>query len=182
MDKERIKNAVKEILIAVGEDPTREGLVDTPERVAKMYMETCSGMIQDPREVTKSFESNSQGIVIVKDIAFSSTCEHHLLPFVGKATIAYIPGNNRVLGLSKLARVVDVVSSKLQIQERLCNEVASVIAEAISPNGVAVLLEAEHTCMTIRGVKKETALTKTIVYKGIFEEDLNRRNELLQLL
>jgi GTP cyclohydrolase I len=154
IDKERVMAAVRELLFAIGEDPDRPGLIETPDRVARMYEEIYAGLHKDPRDEIKVFqEENHEEMVMVKDIPTYSVCEHHLLPFVGVAHVVYIPKKGKILGLSKLARIVDTLAKKPQLQERLTSEVADVIMEAIEPMGVAVVIQAEHLCMTMRGKK-----------------------------
>lgn len=183
MDKERIENAVREILIAVGEDPNREGLKETPRRVANMYEEMFAGLSQDPKQHLKLFDEKSNDeMVIVRDIPFSSMCEHHLLPFVGKAHIAYIPSNNKIIGLSKLARIVDNFAKRPQVQERLTHDIADFLDESLSPKGVAVIIEAEHMCMSIRGAKASGSKTQTSALRGIIRSDARTRAEALALL
>ena len=183
MDKERIKNAVREILIAVGEDPDRAGLVETPRRVADMYAELFSGLSDDPKRHLKMFDEKSNDeLVIVRDIPFSSMCEHHLLPFVGKAHIAYIPSDNKIIGLSKLARIVDNFAKKPQVQERLTHDIADFLNDNLSPQGVAVIIEAEHMCMSIRGAKASGSKTQTSALRGILKSDARSRAEVLALL
>lgn len=183
MDKERLQAAVREILLAVGEDPDRPGLVETPRRVADMYAEVFAGLETDPRQHLKFFEEKSTDeMVIVRDIPFASMCEHHLLPFVGKAHIAYIPGNGRVLGLSKLARIVNCYARRPQIQEKLTAQIADFIEQNLQAQGVAVVLEAEHLCMTMRGVKASGAQTVTSALRGTMRADSRTRAEALQLL
>lgn len=184
VDHERIAAAVREILLAVGEDPDREGLLDTPARVARMYDELLYGMREEPQQhLLKQFtEGTSEEMVIVKDIPFSSMCEHHLLPFVGKAHVAYIPKNGKVTGLSKVARVVEGFSHRLQLQERLTRQIADAFVETLDVRGVLVVIEAEHTCMTIRGIKKPGSLTVTSAVRGLFQTDLRTREEALQLI
>lgn len=183
MDKERIEKAVREILIAVGEDPNRAGLKETPRRVAKMYEEMFAGLSQDPRQHLKLFDEKSNDeMVIVRDIPFSSMCEHHLLPFVGKAHIAYIPSNNKIIGLSKLARIVDNFAKRPQVQERLTHDIADFLDESLSPKGVAVIIEAEHMCMSIRGAKASGSKTQTSALRGIIRSDARTRAEALALL
>src|SRR5262245_10685019 len=161
VDLPRLQNAVREILAAVGEDPDREGLRETPARVARMYAELFSGLHQDPRaHLQKFFTQEYDEVVLVRDIAFNSVCEHHLLPFMGQAHIAYIP-NGRVIGLSKLARVVEVVSKRPQVQERMTEDIANLLVEELDAKGVAVVIEAAHTCMTIRGVRKPGSVCVT---------------------
>ncbi len=183
MDKERLQAAVREILLAVGEDPDRQGLIETPRRVADMYAEVFAGLETDPRQHLKFFEEKSTDeMVIVRDIPFASMCEHHLLPFVGKAHIAYIPGNGRVLGLSKLARIVNCYARRPQIQEKLTAQIADFIEQNLQAQGVAVVLEAEHLCMTMRGVKASGAQTVTSALRGTMRADSRTRAEALQLL
>ncbi len=183
MDKERIENAVREILIAVGEDPNRAGLKETPRRVANMYEEMFAGLSQDPKQHLKLFDEKSNDeMVIVRDIPFSSMCEHHLLPFVGKAHIAYIPSNNKIIGLSKLARIVDNFAKRPQVQERLTHDIADFLDESLSPKGVAVIIEAEHMCMSIRGAKASGSKTQTSALRGIIRSDARTRAEALALL
>lgn len=183
MDKERIKAAVREILIAIGEDPDREGLVETPDRVARMYEEIFAGLHKDPRSDIKIFkEDNHEEVVLVKDIPLYSVCEHHLLPFIGVAHIAYIPKMGNILGLSKVARIVDTIAKRPQLQERMTSEVADVIMEAISPMGVAVVVEAEHLCMTMRGIKKPGSKTVTSALRGTIRTDARTRAEIMALI
>lgn len=183
MDNKRIEAAVREILLAVGEDPDRKGLVDTPKRVAKMLNEVFAGIDQDPSEHVKTvFHEEHEEMVLVKDIQFSSMCEHHLVPFYGVAHIAYLPKDGRVIGLSKLARILDGVSKKPQIQERITSTIADILMEHLDPRGVIVVVEAEHMCMTIRGVKKQGAQTVTSAVRGIFKSDSKSRNEVLALI
>ena len=155
VNKERIKKAVREILIAIGEDPDREGLIETPDRVARMYEEIFKGIHTNPNDLAKIFdEQDATEPVIVKDIPIYSMCEHHILPFIGVAHVAYIPRNGKILGLSKIARMVECVSNKLQLQERMTQEIAKCIQETIDPLGIMVIIEAEHMCMIMRGIKK----------------------------
>ena len=183
MDKEKIEKAVREILIAVGEDPNRAGLKETPRRVANMYEEMFAGLSQDPRQHLKLFDEKSNDeMVIVRDIPFSSMCEHHLLPFVGKAHIAYIPSNNKISGLSKLARIVDNFAKRPQVQERLTHDIADFLDESLSPKGVAVIIEAEHMCMSIRGARASGSKTQTSALRGIIRSDARTRAEALALL
>ena len=183
MDKEKIEKAVREILIAVGEDPNRAGLKETPRRVAKMYEEMFAGLSQDPRQHLKLFDEKSNDeMVIVRDIPFSSMCEHHLLPFVGKAHIAYIPSNNKIIGLSKLARIVDNFAKRPQVQERLTHDIADFLDGSLSPKGVAVIIEAEHMCMSIRGARASGSKTQTSALRGIIRSDARTRAEALALL
>lgn len=183
MDKKRIENAVREILIAIGEDPDREGLVETPKRVANMYEEIFAGIDDDPTRHLKVFnEGDNDEMVIVRDIPMYSMCEHHLLPFVGKAHIAYIPSQGKVIGLSKLARIVDSFSKKPQLQERLTSQIADFLEENLSPKGVAVVVEAEHLCMTMRGARAAGATTQTSALRGSMRKDARTRAEAMSLL
>ena len=183
MDKEKIQRAVRDILEAIGEDPDREGLRETPRRVADMYGEIFAGLSEDPKTCLKFFhEEGSDEIVLVKDIPLYSMCEHHLLPFVGKAHIAYIPQDGKVIGLSKLARIVKNFASKPQLQERLTADIADFINEQMQPQGVAVLIEAEHLCMTMRGIRAAGAKTQTSALRGRFRSDARSRAEVMALL
>lgn len=183
MDKQRIENAVREILSAIGEDPDREGLQETPKRVANMYAEIFAGLEDDPKRHLKIFnESNNDEMVVVRDIPMYSMCEHHLLPFVGKAHIAYIPSDGKVIGLSKLARIVDSFSKKPQLQERLTSQIADFLEENLSPKGIAVVIEAEHLCMTMRGARAAGAKTQTSALRGIMRKDARTRAEAMSLL
>jgi GTP cyclohydrolase I len=183
MDKKRIEKAVREILIAVGENPKRSDIKDTPGRVADMYEEILGGMKADPeKELEVVFEKDHDEIVLLKGVPLYSMCEHHLLPFAGKAHIAYIPSNNRVTGLSKLVRVVDIYSRRLQVQERLTTDIADVIMKKLKPKGVLVVIEAEHYCMSMRGVKKPGVLTITSAVRGIFRKNEKTRAEALALI
>ena len=182
MDKERIQNAVREILIAVGEDPDREGLLETPKRVANMYEEIFAGLTEDPKQHIKLFnEQSNDEMVIVKDIPFYSMCEHHLLPFFGKAHIGYIPSDNKIIGLSKLARIVNF-AKKPQVQERLTSDIADFLNDNLQPKGVAVIMEAEHMCMTMRGARAAGSKTQTSALRGIIRTDAKTRAEVLSLL
>lgn len=184
MDKEKIKRAVRDILEAIGEDPDREGLKDTPDRVARMYEEIFCGIFQDPREHLKvTFpEESHEEMVIVKDIPFYSCCEHHLVPFFGKAHVVYIPKGGRLTGLSKLARVVETIAKRPQLQERIAKETADIIMEELKPYGVMVVIEAEHMCMTMRGVKKPGSKTVTSAVRGVFAKDIATRTEAMNLI
>lgn len=183
MDKERIEKAVREILIAIGEDPDREGLAETPSRVARMYEEVFSGLEKDPKQFIKMFsEENNDEMVVVRDIPLYSMCEHHLLPFVGKAHIVYLPRNGKVIGLSKLARIVDNFARRPQLQERLTSQIADFLTEELDPAGVAVVIEAEHLCMTMRGIRAAGAKTKTSALRGIIRSDARTRAEAMALL
>lgn len=182
VDLERIQRAVREILSAVGEDPDREGLLETPARVARMYAEMFAGLHEDPSiHLKKVFTEQYDEVVLVKDITFHSMCEHHLLPFTGKAHIAYVP-NGKVLGLSKLARVVESVARRPQVQERMTQTIANMMTEHLSAKGVAVVIEASHSCMTIRGVRKPGSMCVTSAMKGLFRSNLSTRAEIMQLI
>jgi GTP cyclohydrolase I len=179
---DRIQKAVLEILEAVGENSQREGLLDTPKRVAKMYAELLAGMRQDPSEHLKSiFHEKYDEIVLLRDIPFYSICEHHLMPFIGKAHVAYLPAG-QVLGVSKLARVVDTFARRLQLQERLTEQIADFLMKNLKPHGVTVVLEASHSCMTIRGIQKPGAVMVTSALRGIFKSDPRSRSEVMTLL
>ena len=170
MDKNKIEQGVRLILEGIGEDPNREGLLDTPDRIARMYEEIFSGMGQDASEpLSKTFAAANNEMIIEKDIVFYSTCEHHFMPFYGKAHVAYIP-NGKVVGLSKLARTVEVYAKRPQLQEQLTAQIADALMEFLQPQGAMVMIEAEHTCMTMRGVKKPGSKTVTFVCRGVFEE------------
>ena len=183
MDKQRIEAAVREILIAIGEDPDREGLIETPDRVARMYEEIFSGLEEDPHKHLKIFtEEDNDEMVVVRDIPLYSMCEHHLIPFIGKAHIAYIPGEGRVIGLSKLARIVNCFARRPQLQERLTSQVADFLYENLNPKGVAVVVEAEHLCMTMRGARASGSQTRTSAMRGIMRSDARTRAEAMSLL
>ena len=173
MDQERIEKAVYELLSAIGEDPERSGLKETPNRVARMYAEIFSGIEEDPHQYLKIFDEDPDHneLVLVRDIPLYSVCEHHLLPFVGKAHIAYIPQNGRIIGLSKFSRIVNCFARRPQVQERLTAQVADFLYENLQPQGVAVVIEAEHLCMTMRGIKKPGAQTVTVTTRGVFENN-----------
>jgi GTP cyclohydrolase I len=182
VDHERIEKAVREILIAVGEDPDREGLLETPARVARMYAEVFSGLRKDPSiHLKRVFTEKYDEVVLVRDIEFCSMCEHHLLPFTGKAHIAYLP-NGQVVGLSKLGRLVEEVARRPQVQERMTETIADMLEEHLSARGVAVVLEATHTCMTMRGVRKPGSLCMTSAMRGVFRENLSSRAEVIGLI
>ncbi|MGL6076309.1 MAG: GTP cyclohydrolase I FolE [Fimbriiglobus sp.] len=182
VDLERIQRAVREILIAVGEDPDREGLLETPARVARMYAEIFGGLHIDPAiYLKKTFTQKHDEMVLVKDITFSSCCEHHLLPFTGKAHIAYLP-DGQVIGLSKLARITETIARRPQVQERMTEDLADLIMRELKPRGVGVIIEAAHSCMTIRGVKKPGAMTITSAMRGLFKTNPMTRNELMSLI
>lgn len=179
IDKNRIENAVREILIAIGENPDREGLEETPKRISKMYEEIFAGLHTDPKDFIKIFHEDCTGdMVVVKDIQFYSMCEHHLLPFMGKAHVVYIPNEKgEILGLSKIGRIVDILSKKPQLQERLNTEIAETIENAIHPLGVSVVIEAEHLCMTMRGVRKPGSKTVTSSSRGLLKSNTELRKE-----
>jgi len=182
VDRPRIERAVREILAAVGEDPDREGLRETPARVARMYAELFSGLHEDPREhLRKFFVERYDEVVLVRDISFNSMCEHHMLPFMGVAHIGYVP-SGRVIGLSKLARLVEVVARRPQVQERMTETIANLLEEELKAKGVAVVLEATHTCMTIRGIRKPGSLCVTSAMKGLFRSNLSSRSEVMNLI
>lgn len=181
-DQEKIQQATRLLLEAIGEDPQREGLLDTPARVARMYEEICGGMQQDAAEhLSTTFEVSENGMVVERDIPFYSLCEHHLLPFFGRAHVAYIP-NGRVAGLSKLARTVEVFARRLQLQERLSAQVADALMEHLDAQGVIVMMEAEHMCMSMRGVCKPGTQTVTLVKRGAFEKDPELVNEFFRMV
>ncbi|MGM7701683.1 GTP cyclohydrolase I FolE [Pseudalkalibacillus sp. Hm43] len=183
MDHSKIETAVRMILEAIGEDPDREGLLDTPSRVARMYEEVFQGLNQDPSEHFKTvFGEDHEELVLVKDIPFYSMCEHHLVPFFGKAHVAYIPKGGKVTGLSKLARAVEAVAKRPQLQERITSTIADSLLRSLQPHGVMVIIEAEHMCMTMRGVKKPGSETITSAVRGIFEEDQAARAEVMSLI
>ena len=182
VDHDRIEQAVREILSAVGEDPDREGLRDTPARVARMYAELFAGLREDPRvHLQKFFTEKYDEMVLVRDISFNSMCEHHLLPFMGRAHIGYVP-DGKVIGLSKLARVVESVSQRPQVQERMTEEIADLLISELQVKGVAVVVEATHTCMTIRGIRKPGSECVTSAMKGLFRSNLSSRSEVMNLI
>ncbi len=182
MDRQKIMAAVQSILEAIGEDPHREGLADTPRRVADMYAEVFAGLSIDPAEYLKvGFEEHHKEMVLLRDIPFTSVCEHHLLPFVGKAHVGYIPAG-RIVGLSKLARVVDAFARRPQLQERLTSQIADMIEEEVHPKGVGVVIEAQHFCMIIRGVKKPGSTMVTSAMRGLFRNNPPTRAEFLQFI
>lgn len=182
-NQEKAQGAIYQLLEAIGENPQREGLLETPKRVAKMYAEMFAGLGENPKDqFTAVFSENHEEVVLVKDIPFYSMCEHHLVPFYGVAHVAYLPSQGKVTGLSKLARAVEVASKRPQLQERLTEQVATALEEALNPKGVFVMIEAEHMCMTMRGIKKPGSKTVTTVVRGIFQEDRDQRQELLSLI
>ena len=179
LDPERIEKAITELLAAIGEDPDREGLQATPRRVAAMYEELFAGFDEDPSKyLTLTFAADHDEMVMVRDIPFASLCEHHLVPFMGKAHVAYIPGEDgRITGLSKLARLVDAYAKRLQVQERMTSQIADTLMETLAPRGALVVVEAEHLCMSMRGVRKPGTLTVTSALRGIFKDDPRTRAE-----
>jgi GTP cyclohydrolase I len=184
VDPARAEAAVRELLIAVGEDPDRPGLRETPARVARAYAETFAGLWQDPYDVlATTFDEDHDELVLVKDIPMYSTCEHHLVPFVGFAHIGYIPSaSGKITGLSKLARLVDVYAKRPQVQERMTSQIANALAEVLKPRGVLVVIEAEHLCMAMRGIRKPGAVTVTSAVRGIFRENQATRSEAMSLV
>ncbi|ABF34002.1 GTP cyclohydrolase I FolE [Streptococcus pyogenes] len=183
INKEKAEAAIYQFLEAIGENPNREGLLDTPKRVAKMYAEMFLGLGKDPKEeFTAVFKEHHEDVVIVKDISFYSICEHHLVPFYGKAHIAYLPSDGRVTGLSKLARAVEVASKQPQLQERLTSQIADALVEALNPKGTLVMVEAEHMCMTMRGIKKPGSKTITTTARGLYKESRAERQEVISLM
>ncbi len=182
VDQPRIRRAVREILAAIGENPDREGLRETPARVARMYAELFSGLHEDPAlHLQKVFTEKYDEVVLVKDISFNSMCEHHMLPFIGRAHIGYLP-EGKVVGLSKLARVVEVVSKRPQVQERMTETIADLLVSDLQARGVAVVIEASHSCMTIRGVRKPGSLCVTSAMRGVFRSNLSSRSEIMTLI
>jgi GTP cyclohydrolase IA len=184
VDIERIERAVTELLAAIGEDPERDGLQKTPNRVAHLYEELIAGLDEDPGDhLEVSFAAEHDEMVMVRDIPFASLCEHHLVPFMGRAHVAYIPGNDgRITGLSKFARLVDGFARRLQVQERMTTQIADAIEKALDPKGVLVVVEAEHLCMSMRGVKKPGTLTITSAVRGLFRTDSATRAEAMQFV
>jgi len=181
---DRVARAVRELLEAIGEDPERDGLIDTPKRVAAMYQELFAGLSDDPsRHLSVTFAADHDEIVMVRDIPFASLCEHHLVPFIGRAHVAYIPGDDgRITGLSKLARLVDGFARRLQVQERMTTQIAESIERVLGPRGVLVVVEAEHLCMSMRGVKKPGTMTVTSSVRGLFRTDAATRAEAMQFV
>jgi GTP cyclohydrolase I len=184
IDTEKIERAVREILEAIGEDPDRDGLVRTPARIAHMYEEIFAGIHEDPsHHLTVTFEANHDEMVMVRDIAVTSMCEHHLVPFAGRAHVAYIPGTDgRITGLSKIARLVDGFAKRPQVQERLTTQIADALVDTLDPIGVLVMIEAEHFCMSMRGVKKPGSLTITSAVRGLFKSNPATRAEAMSLI
>lgn len=182
VDEEKVQQAIRLLLEGIGEDPEREGLIDTPRRVARMYTEVLAGMDEDAgQHLGRTFTATSGDMVLERDITFFSTCEHHLMPFFGKVHIAYLP-DGKVTGLSKLARTVEVFARRLQMQERLTGQIVDAVMEELSCKGVMVMVEAEHTCMTMRGVKKPGSSTVTVAMRGAFEKDVNLQEQFYRML
>ena len=183
IDSEKVAAGVRMILEGLGDDPDREGLLDTPARVARMYQELVYGINVDPAsEITCTFTEETDELVLVKDIPFASFCEHHMLPFVGSATIGYLPAEGKITGLSKLARVVEVASKRLQVQERMTTQIADAIEKRLGTRGVVVIVEAEHLCMSIRGIRKPGSKTLTTAFRGEFKKNTDARKEVLALI
>ncbi|AND79244.1 GTP cyclohydrolase I FolE [Streptococcus pantholopis] len=183
INQEKVEEAIYQLLQALGENPEREGLSETPRRVAKMYQEVFAGINEDPKnQFTAVFAEDHEEIVMVKDIPFYSMCEHHLLPFYGTAHVAYLPEQGRITGLSKLARAVEMAGKRPQLQERMTEQIASALDDALQPRGVFVMVEAEHLCMSMRGIKKPGSKTVTLAARGLFQEDFQKRQELLSLM
>ncbi|MCF7956796.1 MAG: GTP cyclohydrolase I FolE [Phycisphaerae bacterium] len=181
VDMQKIEDAVRQILVALGENPEREGLLDTPKRVAKMYSELLAGTHSDPSEHVHVFHEQYDEVVLLRDIPFYSVCEHHMMPFIGKAHIAYLP-DGRVIGISKLARILDNYARRLQVQERLTGQIADFLMEYLKPKGAAVVIEASHSCTTIRGIKKAGSVMVTSALRGLFKSDPRSRSEILSLI
>jgi GTP cyclohydrolase I len=184
VDRERVSSAVRELLEAIGEDPTRPGLVDTPRRVAEMYVELFEGIEEDPgTHLRVTFEANHDEMVMMRDISFISLCEHHLVPFTGLAHLAYLPGpHGRITGLSKLARLVEGYARRLQVQERMTTQIVEAMERELAPTGSIVVIEAEHFCVSMRGVKKPGTTTVTSAVRGVFRDDAAYRSEALQYI
>jgi len=183
MDKKKIEKSIRDILVAIGENPKKKDLLDTPKRVAEMYEEIFSGIHQDPeKELEVVLDQKHNEIILLKGIPLYSICEHHLLPFLGRAHVAYIPSEGRVTGLSKLARVVDVLAKRPQVQERLTTQIADIIMSKLKPKGCMVIIEAEHMCMSMRGIRKPGTLTVTSAVRGIFQKNEKTRAETLALI
>jgi len=183
INQKKIEKAVREILIAIGEDVNREGIKDTPQRVARMYADIFSGLHKDPgKELTIFKEGEHEEMVLIRDIPFYSVCEHHLVPFIGKAHVVYVPTKGRITGLSKLVRVVEGFAKRPQVQERLTSQIADCLMDKIGPRGVLVVIEAEHLCMSMRGVKKPGTTAVTSAVRGIFRKDVKSRSEALSLI
>jgi GTP cyclohydrolase IA len=182
-DQARIRRAVREILLALGEDPSREGLAETPDRVARAYRELFSGLLEDPSEHLRvTFAQDSEDLVVLRDIEFTSFCEHHLLPVRGRAAIAYLPADRRVVGLSKLARTVDGYARRPQLQERLTAQIADALVRRLAPRGVTVFIEGDHSCLSLRGARSRSSLMRTVAHRGQFADDVELRREVFALL
>lgn len=184
VDHDRIAAAVREILVAIGEDPNRDGLLATPDRVARMYAEVCRGLHEDPAaHLNVTFDAGHDELILVRDIPLYSLCEHHLIPFLGRAHVGYIPNEDgRITGLSKLARLVDGFAARPQVQERLTTQVADAMADVLQPRGVIVVIEAEHLCMSMRGVRKPGSTTVTSAVRGLFRNDMSSRMEAMRMM
>lgn len=183
INRKRIEKAVREILIAIGENPSRPGVKETPRRVADMYAELFSGLHRDPgKEISIFHNEDHEEMVMVRNIPFYSICEHHLVPFIGKAHVVYIPTKGKVTGLSKLVRVIEGFARRPQVQERLTSQIADCLMERLKPRGVLIIIEAEHLCMSMRGVKKPGAVTTTSAVRGVFQKDVKTRSEALALI
>lgn len=183
INQKKIEKAIREILVAIGENPSRQGIKDTPRRVARMYAELFSGLHKDPgKEISIFHNEDHEEMIIVKNIPFYSMCEHHLVPFIGKAHVVYIPTKGRVTGLSKLVRVIEGFAKRPQVQERLTSQIADCLMERLKPRGVLVIIEAEHLCMSMRGVKKPGAITTTSAVRGVLQKNSKTRAEALTLI
>ncbi|MFH1826280.1 MAG: GTP cyclohydrolase I FolE [bacterium] len=183
INQKKIEKAVREILLAIGENPAREGLQDTPKRVARMYADLFSGLHKEPgREVAVFHNEKHEEMIMVKDIPFYSMCEHHLVPFFGRAHVVYIPTSGRITGLSKLVRVIEGFAKRPQVQERLTSQIADCLVKRLKPRGVFVIIEAEHLCMSMRGVRKPGAITTTSAVRGVFQKNAKTRAEALSLI
>jgi GTP cyclohydrolase I len=183
INQKKIEKAIREILVAIGEDPDRHGIKDTPRRVARMYAELFAGLHKDPgKEATVFHEEDHEEMIMVKNIPFYSMCEHHLVPFIGKAHVVYIPTRGRVTGLSKLVRVIEGFARRPQVQERLTSQIADCLMQRLKPQGVMVVIEAEHLCMSMRGVKKPGAITATSAVRGVLQKNAKTRAEALSLI
>ena len=182
MSPEKIEKIIKELITIIGEDPEREGLIETPKRVAKSYKKLFGGYSEDPKKLIKVFDNEGYDeMIIAKDIDFYSTCEHHMLPFIGKAYVGYIP-DDKIIGLSKLPRLVEIFSRRMQNQERLTKQIADALNDILSPKGVGVVIKAEHLCMKARGVEKQNCIISTSAFTGCFKKDINTRGEFLNLI
>ena len=183
IDLPRVERAVREILLAIGEDPDRDGLLDTPKRVARSYRELFRGLIEDPAiHLRRTFTQEHDEVIVLRDIEFSSICEHHLLPFIGEAHVAYIPAGGQVVGLSKLARTVEVFARRPQVQERMTNQIADALVEHLNPQGVAVIVEANHLCMKLRGVNKTCSTMQTFALRGDYKLDPQMGSQIVNLI